>query len=466
MKKRMPQTPEPTPTPRSALFSWRFTLYLWLPLFALLVGGILIAQRLISPPPNAIRILSGPEGSSFRNQAEKYKKIIEKQGVKVIVLPSQGALDNLRQLADPKVKADVGFVQGGLTDGVDISTLFSLGSLFPQPLMVYYRGAKSEPIDMLSQLRGRRLAVGPEGSGSRKLALKLLEANDMAKPPTVLLDLEGERAADELLAGRIDAAFMMGDSVTREVMRKLRKSDEIEVASFRQADGYLRKFRFLSKMTLPEGAYDLGKNEPPRTVTLVGPTVEMVARKSLHPALSDLLIGAAREIHSGPGAYRAAGEYPAPLARDFPISPDAERYYKSGGKFLYKKLPFWLANLIDRLIVVVVPLLVILVPASRVLPIAYRWLMRNRIYKWYGALMAVERQMLRGIALEDRAAIDKRLADIETAVNELKMPVSYAEQLFVLRDHVRMVRRNLLDRVAAPPPTAAVDDVAAPSGAP
>jgi TRAP-type uncharacterized transport system substrate-binding protein len=462
MKKRMPQTPRPTPLPRSALLSWRAILDLWLPLFVLLVAGILLTQRLISPPPSSIRILSGPESSSFRRQAEKYKKLIETSGVKVIVLPSHGALDNLRQLADPKVKADVGFVQGGLVDGVDTANLFSLGSVFAQPLMVYYRGAKLEVVDMLSQLRGKRIAVGPEGSGSRKLALKLLEANDMAKPPTLLFELEGERAADELLAGKIDAAFMMGDSVTREVMRKMRRSDEIEVASFRQADAYLRKFRFLSKLTLPEGAYDLAQNEPPRTVTLVGPTVELVARRSLHPALSDLLIGAAREIHSGPGAFRTAGEYPAPLARDFPLSPDAERYYKSGGKFLYKKLPFWLANLIDRLIVVLVPLLVIVVPASRVLPIAYGWLMRNRIYKWYGALMAVERQVLRGIAPEDRAALDKRLEDIEKAVNELKMPVSYAEQLFILRDHVRAVRKNLLGRTSAGPGKPMIDGGAVP----
>jgi hypothetical protein len=254
----------------------------------------------------------------------------------------------------------------------------------------------------------------------------------------------------------------MGDSATPAVMRKLRAETDIEIANFRQADGYLRKFRFLSKMTLPEGAYDLGKNEPPRTVTLVGPTVELVARNHLHPALSDLLIGAAREIHGGPGLFRTAGEFPAPLARDFPISPDAERYYKSGGKFLYKKLPFWLANLIDRLIVVIVPLLVILVPASRFVPTAYRWLMRSRIYKWYGALMAVERQILRGIVPEQRESITQRLEAIEKSVNELKMPVSYAEQLFVLRDHVRTVRQHLLSRTMPVVPKPSVESAPPP----
>ncbi len=305
-------------------------------------------------PPGTIRLISGPHGSGFRTQAEKYKQILEREGVKVEVLPSRGALDNLDKLADRTAKVDVGFVQGGLAEGREVGGLFSLGSLFAQPLMIYYRG--DEPVDVLSQLKGKRLAVGPEGSGTRVLALKLLKANEMDGPPTVLLDLGGEEAAKALLAGTVDAAFLMGDSATPQVMRSLREVPGVGLMSFRQADAYLRKFRFLSKLTLPEGAMDLGKNYPPRTLQLVGPTVELVARSDLHPALSDLLIRAAREIHGTPGLFRNAGEYPAPLARDFPISREAERYYKSGEQFLYKRLPFWLASLVDRLLVVLLPL--------------------------------------------------------------------------------------------------------------
>jgi TRAP-type uncharacterized transport system substrate-binding protein len=424
------------------LLSWRGIFYLWLPLVALLACGILLTQKLIHPAPTTIRILSGPDGSSYRNNAEKYKKIIEHFGVKVIVLPSHGALDNLQQLANPKVKADVGFVQGGLTDGVDTSHLFSLGSVFAQPLMVYYR--HSEPVEMLPQLKGKRLAVGPEGSGARALTLKLLKANEMDGPPTVLLELAGEEAANELIAGKIDAAFLMGDSATPAIMRKLRNTADIEIANFRQADGYLRKFRFLSKLTLPEGAYDLAKDEPPKTLTLVGPTVELVARNNLHPALSDLLIGAARDVHSGPGMFRNAGEYPAPLTRDFPISSDAERYYKSGAQFLYKKLPFGLANLLDRLVVILVPLLVILVPATKLVPTVYKWWMRSRIYKWYGLLMTIERAMMARPSPEDQAKLLQRFEAIEKAVGELKTPPSFGDQLYVLRDHVRLVRDRLL----------------------
>jgi hypothetical protein len=227
------------------------------------------------------------------------------------------------------------------------------------------------------------------------------------------------------------------------VMKTLRGLPDIQMMSFRQADGYLRKFRFLSKLTLPEGAMDLAKDYPPRTMTLIGPTVELVARDDLHPALSDLLIRAAREIHGSPGMFRNAGEYPAPLARDFPISADAERYYKSGEQFLYKRLPFWLASLVDRLLVVVLPLLVVIVPATRLAPAIYRWRVRSRIYRWYGALMAIERQMRGQHSEEDKEAVRERLDQIARAVSDLKTPPSFADQLYVLRDHVAAVRRRL-----------------------
>jgi TRAP-type uncharacterized transport system substrate-binding protein len=453
-----PGAPGPGLKERIRSASGRDLIVVGLPvLLVLAIATWVVVKSLRFAPPGTIRMSSGPDGSSYRNQADKYKKIIEQYGVKVEVLPSRGALDNLQQLANPTVKVDVGFVQGGLTDGIDTSKLMSLGSVFAQPIMVYARS--DEPVELLSQLKGMRIAVGPEGSGTRVLALKILKANEMDGAPTVVVDLGGEDAAKALISGAIGAAFLMGDSATPQVMRSLRAVPGIELASFRQAEGYLRKFRFLSKLTLPEGAMDLAKNYPSRTLTLVGPTVELVAREDLHPALSDLLISAAREIHGGPGLFRTAGEYPAPLARDFRISRDAERYYKSGEQFLYKRLPFWLASLVDRLLVVILPLLVVIVPATKIFPALYRWRVRSRIYRWYGSLIAIDREMLR---IGDPAARDvllRRLDEIALWVTELKTPLSFADQLFVLRDHVAMVRRRLqevtpdgrppVDRVAA-----------------
>jgi TRAP-type uncharacterized transport system substrate-binding protein len=427
---------------RLASGSWRDLLMLAAP--GLLVLGLVAwagVRYVRLAPPHSIRLISGPEGSTYRTTAEKYKKIIEKHGVKVEILPSHGSYDNLHLLADPSFKADVAFVQGGLTDGVDISGLVSLGTVFVQPLMVYYRG--SEPIDTIAQLRGKRLAVGPEGSGTHALTMKVLKANDIDEKFATLLELTGEEAARALVAGEVDAAFLAGDSATPKLQRDLRETPGIALMNFRQAEAYRRRFHFLVKLTLPEGASDFAKNLPPQNCQLIGPSVELVARKDLHPALSDLLIKAAQETHSGPGMYREAGEYPAPHEREFPISPDADRYYKTGSRFFYRHLPFWLASLADRLVVLLLPILVLLVPASKALPALYRWRVRSRIYRWYGALMAIEREMLSSPAPESREEIRTRLAAIERAVNQLKLPLAYADQLYVLRDHVAMVSRRL-----------------------
>jgi TRAP-type uncharacterized transport system substrate-binding protein len=427
---------------RFVVISWRDLAVIALPVLAFIAVAVWVAFKFVKPAPlDTIVITSGPEGSSFRTTAEKYRKIIERNGVKVQILDSQGGLDNLQRLANRKFAVDVGFVQGGLTDGVNIEGLKSLGSLFTQPLVIFYRGDRR--IDQLWQFRGKRLAIGPEGSGTHSLAMKLLKANGIDSRPTVLLELSGEDAAAALTAGKADAAFLMGDSATPAVMRSLVTTRGIRLMSFAQADGYLRRFPFLSKLQLPRGAIDLGKNIPAEDVELIGPTVELVARDNLHPALSDLLIGAAREVHGGPGMFRNAGEFPAPLKRDFPISDDAERYYKSGSRFLYTYLPFWLASFTDRMLVVLIPLVVIIIPALRLVPVIYRWRIRSRIYRWYGVLMAIEKEIFSDPTPQHRQEILQRLDHVEDAVNRIKTPLSFADQLFVLRSHVGMVRARL-----------------------
>ncbi len=428
---------------RLVTVAWRDLLVIAVPALLVIALAFWLAQRFIHPaPPDSIVMLAGPKESGYYTLAERYAKIIARSGVKVQVVETEGAKDNLLRLANPKIRADVGFVLGGLTDGVEIGNLRSLGSVFVQPILVFYRG--TQPVELLPQLAGKRIAIGPEGSGTHILAMKFLAANGMDKGPTRLLDMDGDDAVEALKQGKIDAAFLMGELVRGPVMRELLKAPGIRLMSFRQADGYVRRLKFLSRLTLPEGGFDLGLNLPPHEVDLLGPTVELVAHEDLNPALSDLLIAAAREIHSSAAMFRKAGEFPAPLERDYTISDDALRFYRSGTPFLYKKLPFWLASLVDRFLVVLVPLLVIMIPALRVIPTLYRWRVRSRIYKWYGALMAIERDMLADPTAERKQEIHKRLDDIQNAVNNLRTPVAFADQLYVLRDHIASVREHLV----------------------
>jgi hypothetical protein len=428
---------------RFVTIAWRDLFVMVIPVLLVSVIAAWLAVKFIRPaPPDSIVMLAGPKGSSYFTIAERYAKIIGRSGVKVEVVETEGAKDNLLRLANRKVRADVGFVLGGLTEGLDIAGLTSLGSVFVQPVLVIYRG--KEHVELLSQLAGKRLAVGPEGSGTHTMALKFLAANGMDKGSTRLMDLDGDEAVEALKQGKVDAAFLMGELVRGQVTRDLLKIPGMNLMNFRQADGYLRRLKFLSRLTLPEGAFDLGLNLPAHDVELVGPTVELIAHDDLHPALSDLLISAAQEIHRPAGMYRKAGEFPSAVERDFPISQDAQRFYRSGTPFLYKQLPFWLASLVDRFVVVLVPLVVILIPAFRLVPTLYRWRMRSRIYKWYGALMSIERDMLAESTPERKKEIRTRLDDIQKSVNDLHPPLAFADQLYVLRAHIVWVRDRLV----------------------
>ena len=397
-----------------------------------------------SAPPNTITITSGPEGSVFQVNAEKYKKILARNGVKLNILPSQGSLENLSRLNDPSYSVDIGFVQSGVASGMNTDTLVSLGSISYEPLLVFYRG--STTVDLLSQLDGMRLAIGPVGSGTRSLALTLLAANGIQPGGTTKLeDLDGEDAAKALMEGNVDAAFLMGDSASVEIMRKLLQSLRIHLFNFTQADGYARRIGYLNKLELPQGSIDFGKNIPAHTVDLIAPTVELIARADLHPALSDLLLEAAGEVHGRAGLFKRRGEFPAPLELDFPLSADAIRYYKSGKGFLYRMLPFWLATLVNRFLWVIVPLVVVLIPGFKLIPSLFRWRIMVRIYRWYRKLLALEQDLIGPPALEKQKELLERLDHIEKEVNRMKVPASFADQFYVLRGHINFVRDRLTD---------------------
>ncbi|HVI22742.1 MAG TPA: C4-dicarboxylate ABC transporter substrate-binding protein, partial [Myxococcales bacterium] len=267
---------------------------------------------------------------------------------------------------------------------------------------------------------------------------------------------EGKAAQNALMNGQADAIFLAGDSATRETMREMLHSTDVRLFDFEQGDGYVRRFRYLTKIDLPPGSIDLGKNLPAEVLTLVAPTVELVARSDLHPALSDILIEAAREVHGRATLLQKAGEFPAPLEHEYKITDDALRYYKSGKTFAYKHLPFWLASLVDRTLVLLLPIAVLLIPGLRIAPMLYRWRLSGRNYRRYGELMSLERVAFAQATAEQRADLLRRLDEIEKRVITLKLPGSFADQLYVLRQHIQFVRSQILQTPSAAPFVSAV----------
>jgi hypothetical protein len=392
-------------------------------------------------PPKTITMSAGPRDSSFLITANQYKKILARNGIRLNVLESDGSDQNLQRLLDPKQHVDIALVQGGLADGLDTSSLMSLGSVFYVPVVVFYRGTG---VTQLSQLEGKRIAIGREGSGTRRLALKLLDANGIEPDgDTVLMPSDGLQAATQLVAGEVDAAILSGDSATRGLMLRLLRVPGISVINFEEASAYTRLFPYLDRIDLPPGVLDLKHRIPPETVHLISPTVELVARTSLHPAISDLLIEAAQEVHGKPGLLQHAGQFPNPVAHEYQISEDAQRYYKTGKSFLYRTLPFWLASIGDRTLVLLLPVAVLLFPTMRLIPAIYGWRIRSRIYRYYGSLIAIERDALAHSTDEERKALFAKLDQIEASLNRLRMPLAYADAFYVLREHVGFVRSRL-----------------------
>ena len=420
-------------------------------LFLILLAAAAILWVYFSAPPREIAIISGPPGSTSQRYAESYRQELAKHGIVLKIVPSGGSLDNLQRLSQPGSGLDLGFVQGGLIgDNPPPPGLVSLGSVAYQPLWVFTRG--TDRLELLSQLAGRRVGIGADGSGVQALARALLEANGITGAPTTFVEQPSEAAANDFLAGKLDALFLMGDSAPTKLLGTLLRAPEVQVYNFTQADAFVRRLAKLNlnKVVLPEGAIDLAHNLPGSDLTLVGPAVELIARRGLNSAISDLVLKVAQQVHGKPGLFAKRGEFPAALEREFPLSDDALRYYKSGQAITYKLVEsFWVANLLNRLLVAIVPVLLILIPAIRFLPVAYRWSVQLRIYRCYRPLLRLERDAGATVTAEHAAALLERLNAIEQEVNALRVPASFASQFYDLRNHLAFVRQRLESVVPA-----------------
>ncbi|MES1988616.1 MAG: TAXI family TRAP transporter solute-binding subunit [Pseudomonadota bacterium] len=396
-----------------------------------------------SAAPTSLTITAGEEGSIYQKNALKYKAILAREGVTLNILSSNGSIDNLNKLADKRVNVDVGFVQSGVVGKIKIDKLMSLGSIAYQPMMIFYRG---ESKNLLSDFTGERLNIGELGSGTHSLALSMLKENGILPgESTKLIEKPSINPVEDLLQDKIDAIFVMGDSVSLQMIKDLVKTPGINIFNFDQADGYTRRIKYLHRLVLPKGSIDLGKNIPVNDLNLIAPTVELVARDTLHPALSDLLLDAANEVHGTANLFVKSGEFPNLTTQEYRISPDATRYYKSGKSFLYRDFPFWMASFINRILVVLVPLLLILIPAIKLAPSIYRWKIQLAIYPFYRALLELEKDAFGSTNhVDKRQEIMNSLDELEARLSKIKIPAAFADMFYGLRGHINFVRTRLL----------------------
>lgn len=416
----------------------------------LLAGiGFAVAYQFVEPaPPKKIVISTGSESGAYYQFAQRYATILAKNGITLEVRSSAGSLENLERLKNDEVQ--VGFVQGGVVppkedpDAEDDSGLLSLGSVFYEPVWVFYRGDKD--LTRLTELRGKRIAIGQEGSGVRQLAQQLLDANDIPADDN-LVPLAGLLAAEELQQGRIDAAFIIA-AESAPVVQVLIRSPGVKLMSFAQDRAYQRRFPFLTKLTFPRGVADLVRDFPPDDIKVLAPTANLIIRDDLHPALQTLLLRTASEVHGKSGFFQDAGEFPAYMDQMLPLSPDAARYFKSGPPFLQRYLPFWLAVLVDRLIVLLVPIFALLIPLLRVAPAIYTWRVRSKVFRIYGELRFLEDDLKNHFDPAKQADYRSRLDALEDEASALHIPLGFTDLVYTLREHVNLVR-HILDKKEA-----------------
>ena len=418
---------------------WKELLAVHGPLVLLVLIGFVLAYQYIKPaPPDHILMASGEPGGAYDAFARRYQKLLAKQGITLEIVDTHGSVDNLRLLSEGRV--DMAFVQGGVAKPGQVNTrLESLGSLYYEPLWVFQRSDLD--IDRLTDLTGRRLAIGPEGSGTRALVELLLQENQIPPDGAQWLSLDSEEAARRLREGSIDVAFFVA-SPKSERMFSLLHDPQVKLVNVKRATAYARRHPFLVELTLPEGAEDLAVNIPSKDIHLLAATSELVIQEDLHPAIVALMMQVLDKVHRDAGWFSEEGEFPSPRHASFPLSAEAERFFRDGPPFLQRFLPFWAASLLDRTKIMILPLLGLLLPLFKVVPPLYRWRMRARIYRWYEELQEVDRNILQASAQEKQVYLDK-LDELEREVRDVVVPLSFAYQLYHLRLHIDFVRQKL-----------------------
>lgn len=434
---------------RNTLLSFRDVLATAGPFILITVVLLVIAYWVLDPtPPRKVVLATGVEQGAYAEFGRRYAEILKTHGITVELRNTQGAAENLQLLRDPDSGVDLAFVQGGADaerpGEAPEEDLVSLGSLFYEPLWVFYREDSAQRliqaplVNGLSQLHGWKINFGAEGSGVPNLMARLIDANRIDPAALTPMKMTQTPAVVALLDGQIDAVALA--SAPESVMvQMLLQTPGIKLLDVAQADAYSRRFSFLTPVMLPRGVVDLASDLPATDVHLIAPTASLVARESTHPALIQLFLQAAQKVHGGAGWFQRKGDFPNPRGDERPLAAEAQRYYRNGPPYLQRYLPFWLGNLIDRMWVALASIIVILIPLSRVIPPLYEFRIRSRVFRWYGQLRAVEDATGRRPADE----LNRELDDIEHKVERISVPLSYADELYALRSHIDMVRRKL-----------------------
>ncbi len=431
--------------------SWRDALVVGLPLLAFVIVAFWVAAHFVKPaPPDRLVMATGPEGGTYQAYALRYRDFLARYGVTLELRPSSGSVENLAKLRAHAV--DVAFVQGGIAaaepvrsdaddDDDDEAPVQSLGALYPEPLWVFERSPRNAALDLAS-FAGRRIAIGPEGSGTRALALELLRMSGVDAHNATLSPLTGADAGRALAAGELDALFLIAGTGV-PLVGALIDAPGVRLQGLLHADAFSRTLAYAMPMALPRGIVDIAHDRPHERTQTIAVTANLLVTGDLHPALMYLLLDAATGIHGGHTPLADAGTFPNGARQDVPLAAEAQRFYRQGKPFLKRYLPYWLANLIDRLLVFLIPLIAVMYPAAKLLPSLYTWRLKSAITRRYAELRQLEEEIGEAPAPQHVADFVARLDAIDRGVLALHLPSWFAREAYELRSAIDLVRERL-----------------------
>jgi uncharacterized protein len=435
---------------KGAFAKLKETLSIAFPAIILVMSAFWLTLQFVQPaPPNKIVMGTSRSSSPYYKLAERYKQFLAKHGITLEIRETSASVENLKLLQDPSSGVQVGFVQGGVSNSHETPGLKSLGRVIYEPVWIFCRA--SEKIERLSDLKGKKVLVGPAGGGTNLVALRLLEANDVTPRTATLLNRELPDYPALLNSGEADAGFLVVGA-TAPFVQQMLESPSTRLLDVTQATAYTKRFPYLTRLELEQGIVNFGKNIPSANTTMVGTTAGVIVRGDLHPALANLLTQALVSVHGEPvldakgeaPLFQRAGEFPVSADAEFPLSEDAKPVYRAGAPILQRYMPFWLATMMDRLKMMALPLIGILLPVLRLAPMLYNWRMRQRILNWYKELKKVETGLNSRADSTQLAMKQARIEEIEEAVNQIPVPLGYTNQLYDLRQHIDIVRKRLI----------------------
>lgn len=411
----------------------------------MLLGAVAIALIgawfLEGTVPRHAVIASGTEFAVNHLFAQRYAKILARDGIKLEERQTAGGAENLRLLLDRSSGVDLAIIPGGITQKKEENRISMLAALYYEPLWVFYRGEVT--LTQLSDLRGKRVAVGSPDSSVRAFADPLLAVNDVSIKNTKFDQRVHHDALAALRGGEVDAIMLLGSIDAGPIWTALHEP-EFKLMSIAGADAYRRRFSYISKLTLPPGSINFAKQIPAQEVQLIGTKAMLVARDDIAFPLVQLLLDAAREVHGMQGFFEGPAEFPNTMPVDIPVSVDAMRHLRFGPKMLQRYMPLVAASYLERVFILLVPLVVILIPLMEFAWQVYRTLIMRRIHRVYGELALLEREVN---AAADKA-FDRRLLasleSIERSAANIKVPSNFANDVYVLREHIKFVRREIM----------------------